>query len=705
MGGDHQVEATQGGRIMRNSDVLVAALIISVILMIIIPLPPSVIDVMIILNISLSVVILMLTVFNKSTLEFSSFPSVLLMTTVFRIALTISTTRQILTQTDTKPLGDAGYMIDTFGNFVIGGGGGVRTTQMLVLGCVIFLIIVIVQFIVITKGSERVAEVAARFTLDAMPGKQMSIDADLNTGAIDEPTARERRLLIQREADFFGAMDGAAKFVKGEAVVGILIVVVNVVGGFIIGSIMGVENVYTTIIISTIGDGLTNQIPSLLISVSMGMTVTKAGSDNSLGSDVFKQFSAQPKVWFMAAAVLIALSFMPGMPRVTLWMIASFFAFIGFTLHRGVKKVLEAAEEDEEQLEKDAEETRKPENTVARLHIDPMEIEFGYRIIPLADPSQGGDLLDRIVMVRRLCATEMGLVVPTIRCIDNIQMAANQYSIKIKGNPIGGGEIMIGHYLALNQGEAEGEIEGIATTEPTFGQEALWIEEEQREKAELMGYTIIDPPTIIVTHLIELIRRHAHELLGRQQVQVLIDNLRQTQPTLVEEVVPKLFSLGEVQRILANLLREGVSIRDLTTIIEAMGDHGGSTRDPDMLTEYARQALKRSITLKHAPDRNIHVIAVDPQVENIILDNVRHTEHGSYVSIEPDTAQGILNSLRSAIERVTSLGLTPIVLTSPVVRFHFRKLAAQLSPDLVVISYAELEQDVNIQADGVVTVT
>ncbi len=675
---------------LQFGDIAVAVLIIVVVLLIIIPLSPMFIDVVITISLSISIIILLIAINTKETLEFSTFPSLLLITTIFRIAVNISTTRQILGNH-----GDAGNLIKTFGNFVAGGN--------LVLGVIIFLIIFLVQFMVITKGAERVAEVAARFTLDAMPGKQMAIDADLNSGVIDESEARRRRTNVQREADFYGSMDGASKFVKGDAIMGIIITLINIIGGILIETMSGGDaasaiQVYT---IATIGDGLSSQIPALLISTATGVIVTKANSDNSMGMDLTAQFSQQPIILMMAAGVITIMSLIPGMPIVFMIPIAGGFFFLGMTLHNKRNKPEEVEETVE--VEQAAEETRKPENVVSLLSIDPIELEFGYGIIPLADASQGGDLLDRVVMIRRQCAMELGMIVPVIRLRDNIQFAANEYMIKIKGNEVARGEIMLDHYLAMNPGDVGEDVGGIDTVEPAFGLPAKWLNDTERERAELFGYTIVDPPSVIATHLTEIVRQYAHELLGRQQVQVLLDNLKQSQPSLAEEIVPKQFSLGELQKVLSNLLREGVSIRDLGTVLETLGDYGAITRDPDMLTEYTRQALKRTITHRFAPNRSIHVITLDPSLEHTILSNVRQTEHGSYVSLEPDTIQKIFASLRASLERMASLGLPPIVLTAPVARFHFKKMTEGLAPDLIVLSYNELEQNVDIQADGLVS--
>jgi len=671
-------------------DIVIALSVVIVVLLIIIPLSPTVIDIVITVNIAAAVTILLIALGTRETLDFSTFPSLLLITTIFRIAISISTTRQILGNR-----GNAGNLIRTFGEFVAGGN--------LVVGFIIFLIIFLVQFMVIVKGSERVAEVAARFTLDAMPGKQMAIDADLNSGAIDENEARQRRLNVSREADFYGSMDGASKFVKGDAIMGIITTMINVIGGILIEVMSGGDAgsaipVYT---IATIGDGLSSQIPALLISTATGIIVTKANSDNSMGTDVTRQLSQQPAILLMTGGVVLIISLIPGMPKPFMWLIAAGLATMGLLLRRRQAQLVGEPSREEE-VEMSAEEVRKPENVVTLLQIDPIELEFGYGVIPLADASQGGDLLDRVVMIRRQCAVDLGMIVPVIRLRDNIQYAANEYVIKIKGEEVARGDVMPDHFLAMNPGDVTDDIGGVETVEPAFGLPARWISEAEREKAELLGFTLVDPPSVIATHLTEIIRRHAHELLGRQQVQVLVDNLRQSQPALVEEVTPKLFSLGEVQKILGNLLRENVSVRDLGTILEILGDHGGMTRDPDMLTEYVRQGLKRSITKRFVPSGELHAITLDPKLEHMILENIRQTEHGSYVSLENDVIQRMFDSLRNAAQRLAGLGYAAIVLTAPVVRAHFKRITEGVVPDLVVVSYNEIEQNVNIQVDGVV---
>jgi flagellar biosynthesis protein FlhA len=536
----------------------------------------------------------------------------------------------------------------------------------------------------------------------------MAIDADLSAGLIDEADARTRREKIRREADMYGSLDGAAKFVKGEAILGVIIVLITSVGGLIIGSIqagLDIGDAANLYVVATIGDGLSSQLPALMISAAMGLIVTKAVTDASMGVDLSKQLSGQPTIMIIVGGVLALIAFifpLSIVPRATALLIAAGLAFLGFSLTRSRKRAEEAAITAEvPEVQQEAAEARKAENVVSLLRVDPIELEIGYGLIPLADPAQGGDLLDRMVMIRRQCAVDLGLIVPVIRLRDNIQFAAGDYMVKLRGEEVASGEVMLDHYLAMGPEDLRA-LPGADTLEPAFGLPAKWIAERDREQAELMGCTLVDPPSVIATHMTEVLRRHAHELLGRQQTQTLIDNLKQSQASLVDEVIPKQFSLGEVQRVLSNLLREGVSIRDMGTILETMGDYGSATRDPDLLTEYVRQALRRSITKKYVPDRKARVITLDPVVENTILDNIRQSEHGSYVSLEADTVNRVFQSLKTAIERVSGMGLQPIVLTSPVVRFHFKRLVEQFVPDLIVLSYNELEQNVAIQADGIV---
>ncbi len=674
---------------MRFGDMSVAVLVVGIILVIIIPIPALVLDVLIALNIATGLVILLNVIYSKEALQLSVFPSLLLFTTVFRLSLNIRSTTLVLAD------GEAGKVIESFGSLVAQGN--------LVVGMIVFIIITVVQFMVITKGTERVSEVAARFTLDAMPGKQMAIDADLSAGIITEVDARERRKKIQREADFYGAMDGATKFVKGDAIAGIVITIINIIGGLIIGIVMRGEDAtfalqnYT---ILTIGDGLVSQIPSLMISIATGLIVTRAASDEGLGDDLRKQILYNPKVFFIASGFCILLAIpLSTVPFISLGVA---FAILGIRLMRKQEDV--EKQEEIEIEESEVEEIRKPENVINLLQVDPIELEFGYGIIPLADVNQGGDLLDRVVMIRRQLALELGMIVPIIRLRDNIQLSPNEYVIKIKGVEITTGELVLDHYMAMNSGFVEEEIDGIKTTEPAFGLPAVWINETQRDRAEMLGYTVVDPPSIIATHLTEVIKRHAHELTGRQEVQTIIEKVKENYPAIVDELVPKIMTIGEIQKVIANLLKEDVSIRDIVTILETLADYAPVTHDTDMLTEYVRQALGRAISKKFIKDKKSTVITLDPRLEQVIMDSVQKTENGAYLTLEPGIINKIINSLSSQVQRLMQLGQQPIVLASPIVRLYFRRLTEQSIPGLVVLSYNELDPNIEVQSAGVVSI-
>ncbi|SDF39323.1 flagellar biosynthesis protein FlhA [Sporolituus thermophilus] len=676
---------------LKYSDVLIAIGIVTIVVMMIIPLPAFLLDILLAFNITFALIIVMVAIYNVEALQFSVFPSLLLITTLFRLALNVSSTRLILLD------GYAGEVITAFGNFVVGGNP--------VVGFIVFVILIIIQFIVITKGAERVAEVAARFTLDAMPGKQMSIDADLNAGLITDAEARQRRKNIQREADFYGAMDGASKFVKGDAIAAIIIIIVNIIGGFVIGMVqrnLSVVQALETYTLLTVGEGLVNQIPALLISTATGIVVTRAASEANLGQDIASQIMTNPRVFFLASGVLALLGLVPGLPGVPFFILSVFAAGIAYVLHNTVKTAAQLEVSRQEQ--KEMEEVRKPENLVSLLQVDPMELEIGYSLIPIVDVSQGGDLLDRVVMIRRQCALELGLIVPTIRIRDNIQLKPNAYVIKLRGIEIAKGELLLDHYLAMNPGTVYEEVPGIETVEPAFGLPALWIQETVREQAELAGYTVVDPVSVLATHLTEVIKTHAAEILGRQEVQTLIDAVKQTNPVLVEEIVPNLLSLGEIQKVLANLLRERLSIRDMVTILETLADYAPLTKDTELLTEYVRHALARQITRQYAPNNNLTCLTVDPQLENMITGAVQRTEQGTYVALEPHIVQAVINSLTNELPKLTGLGFLPIVLTSPSARLYFRKLTERVAPNLTVLSYAELEPKIEVQALGVVKV-
>ena len=674
---------------MKIGDISITIGIIGIILMIIIPVPLFLVDILLSLNISLALLVLLISMYNQEALDFSVFPSLLLITTLFRLSLNITTTRYILSE------GNAGQVIEAFGNFVMGGNP--------VVGFIVFIIIVIVQFMVITKGSERVAEVAARFTLDAMPGKQMAIDADLNSGLIDENQAKTRRLKIQNEADFYGAMDGASKFVKGDAIAGILITLVNVIGGFIIGVLiqgMPLMDALSRFTILSVGDGLVSQIPALLISTGTGIVVTRATSESNLGRDFIDQLFNNYKIMFIISGVLLFLALTP-LPFFPYFLLSMIFLFSGFNMLRRESQI---SKEIEPSLQTDdVEEIRRPENVLPLLSIDPIELEFGYGIIPLADKSQGGDLFDRLVMIRRQCALELGIVVPMIRLRDNIQLQPNEYIIKIKGVEVASGEILFDHYLAMNPGMAEGDIKGIDTVEPAFGLPAKWIDEKEREKAEIYGYTVVDPPSIISTHLTEIIKRHAYELVGRQDVKMLLDNLKENQPTLVDDVVPSLLSTGDIQKVLSNLLREGISIRNFSSIMEALADYGQVTKDTDMLTEYVRQSMYRSITKQFMPNNDAKVITLDPDLEKTIMESLQTTETGTYMALDPGISQRVVSNLGNEVEKIVSIGEQPMIITAPVVRFYFKKFVEQISDDIIVLSYNEIDPKTKIQSVGMVT--
>ena len=677
---------------MKKADLVLGIYLLAAIIFFIVPIPSVLLDILLALNIATALCILFNSFFSKEALSMSSFPTLLLFTTIFRISLNVSSTKLIL-QT-----GDAGNVVTTFGNFV--GGGS------LVIGVIVFAILILIQFMVINKGSERVAEVSARFTLDAMPGKQMAIDADLNTGAITDEQAKEKRQKIQDEASFFGAMDGATKYVKGDAVAGLIITCINLVGGLVTGVMMqglDVNSALQKYTILTIGDGLVSQIPSLLISLSTGILVTKVSKEANITDIVIEQLFSIPKVLYIVGGSMCFLGIVTPLNTFIFLAYGAVFIAAGYSIRSkiGTKEIEDEVQADEEQ----AEEIRRPENVVSLLQVDPIELEFGYGIIPLADVNQGGDLLDRVVMIRRQVALELGCVVPMIRLRDNIQLNPNQYVIKIKGVPVSDGEILFDHYMAMNPGYVEEEITGIPTFEPSFHLPAIWITESQRERAESMGYTVVDPPSIIATHLTEVIRGHLDELLTRQDVQNLINNVQEANSTLIAELVPKLLGVGEIQKVLQNLLREGISIRDLITIFETLADYAPTTRDTDVLTEYARQNLKRAISNKYFPMNEMtSVVTLDPQIEQDIMGAVKQTEQGAYLTLDPDKKQAIINAVQKETTKLEDLGKNPIVITSPIVRMYFKKLTEEYFKDLIVVSYNEIESNVELQSVGMVTV-
>ena len=676
---------------VKKTDIGVAAYLLAAIIFFIVPIPSILLDVMLALNISVALIVLMNVLFVREVLDMSFFPTLLLFTTIFRISLNVSSTRLILST------GSPGNVVETFGQFV--GGGD------LVIGAIIFIVLIIVQFMVINKGSERVAEVSARFTLDAMPGKQMAIDADLNTGAITEKEARERRQKLQDESSFFGSMDGATKYVKGDATAGLLITFINLIGGTLMG-VMRSGMDFTSAIqqygLLTIGDGLCSQIPSLLISLATGILVTKGSKEADFSGVLIKQLFGIPKVLYIVGASMIFLGLVTPLNPVLFGAFGAAFLISGYSISKSIGE--ESIEEEVAAEESEAEEIRRPENVVSLLQVDPIELEFGYGIIPLADVNQGGDLLDRVVMIRRQIALELGTVVPIIRLRDNIQLNPNQYIIKIKGIQVAEGEILFDHYMAMNPGFVEEEINGIPTFEPPFHLPAIWITDSQRERAESLGYTVVDPPSIIATHLTEVIRSHIAELLSRQDVQNLVNNLKESNPALVDELTPKLLGLGEIQKVLQNLLKEGISIRDLLSIFEVLADHAATTRDTDVLTEYVRQGLKRAISSRYfVPNEVTSCITLDPKVEQDIMASIKQTEQGAYLTLDPERIRAIMDSLQAEIAKFEETGKTPIVVTSPIVRMYFKKMTEDYVKDLIVVSYNEIDSDVELQSVGMVT--
>ena len=681
-------------KLLSNSFVL---FVIFIVIAIIIPLPSWLLDFMILLNISLSLIILVMTMFIKEALEFSVFPTVLLLTTVLRLSLNVSTTRGILSR------GYAGEVISAFGNFVMGGDA--------IVGFLIFIIIVLVNFIVITKGSERVSEVAARFTLDAMPGKQMAIDADLNAGIINEEQAKKRRSNIQREADFYGSMDGATKFVKGDAIMSIVTTLVNLIGGVIIGMVRGggdFNTILNTYSLATVGDGLCSQIPALLISVATGMIVTRAASEDSLINDLKSQFTAQPFVLMIAGIVMVVMMVIPGFPTVVCLILGVLLILAAFLLNRNKKKMAElelaqrkkAEEKEMEKLPADNDYYRDIDNVFKLLNVEPIEMEFGYSLLRLVDEKSGGNFIERVVIFRKQFALDMGMVIPSVRMTDNPEINPNMYIIKIKGEEVARGEILVDHYLALDSGDVTQQIEGIDTVEPAFGLPAKWISEDKKIMADVAGYTLIDPVSVMITHWSEIMKRYAHELLSRQDVSTMLDNVKKTNPIVVDDIIPKVISVGYLQKILANLLKEGIPIRDLETILETIGDHSNVLKDTDIITEYVRQSLKRTITHRFAEANSLRVITLDTQIEDLIVSSVKKSDQGSYLAMPPDMIQRIVTASNREIDKIKDVIPTVIVLTSPVVRIYYKKLTEQFFPNITVLSYSEIDSTAQIQAIG-----
>ncbi|WP_226674199.1 flagellar biosynthesis protein FlhA [Rossellomorea aquimaris] len=677
---------------MSARDLSVLASVILIVAMLIIPFPSWLLSLLIIINISLALLVLLISMNMNEPLQFSIFPSLLLLLTLFRLGLNVSTTRSILSK------GEAGDVVETFGTFVVGGN--------ILVGLVVFIILIVIQFIVITKGSERVSEVAARFTLDAMPGKQMSIDADLNAGMISEHDARNRREKVGKEADFYGAMDGASKFVKGDAIAGIVIVMINLIFGIIIGMTqqgLPIAEAATRYSLLTVGDGIVSQIPALLISTATGIVVTRAASEGNLGQDIMNQLLAYPVMLYVSAFTIFMLGVATPINDILTIPVAALLGVGGYMLSRSPKENETDLLEMEEEVEQD--EMKSPESVVNLLNVDPIEFEFGYGLIPLADTNQGGDLLDRIVMIRRQLAIELGLVIPVVRIRDNIQLQPNEYRLKIKGNEMARGELLLDHYLAMSPGVEDDSIEGIDTIEPSFGLPAKWISEEMKEQAEIFGYTVVDPPSVVSTHITEMIKNNAHELLGRQETKQLIDHLQESYPILVEEVTPNPLTVGEVQKVLSKLLKENVSIRNLPIIFETLADYGKMSSDTDLLAEYVRQSLARQITNQFVQgDTSLKVVTMSGKVEKMIADSIQQTEHGNYLSMDPNDSQGILEAVANQVEQLSLMEESPVILCSPAVRMYVRQLTERYFPQVPIISYNELEANVEVQSLGVVNI-
>lgn len=675
------------GGMMRNSDLALAVAVIAMLAMMVIPMPPFLLSLFLALNLTLAMLILLVSIYTQDALEFSAFPSLLLITTLFRLSLNVSSTRLILLN------GYAGEVIERFGQFVVGGNP--------VVGFIVFLILVVIQFVVITRGAERVSEVAARFTLDAMPGKQMAIDADLNAGLIDEREARRRRRDIEREADFYGAMDGASKFVKGDAIAGLVITAINIAGGFIVGMLQkGLpwnESLqrYTLL---TVGDGLVTQIPALLISTATGMVVTRAASETHLGQDISRQLLSQPRGLAITAGALGVLGLIPGLPNVPFLAMAGFFGALAAAARDAARRAPEAPPAGAAEEPPGRGESHSPESVVQLLPIDPLEIELGYGLLGLADPERGGDLMERVGLVRRQVALDLGFVVPLVRVRDNMQIAPNQYVFKLRGAEVARGELMAERLLALDPGTADDGVPGLAATDPVFGLPAKWIAPEDRDRAEAAGYTVVEPAAVLATHLTHLVRTRAHELLGRQEVKQLLDKVRETNAVVVDELVPNLLTNGEVQKVLQNLLREGVPIRDMVTVLETLADWAPVTRDPERLTEAVRQALGRYIT-RDLPvqEGRLAVLALDPQLEERLA-----PERAGSLGQDPALLQRVLSSLEEEGRKLVARGLEPVVVCSPPVRLHFKRWTERALPNLKVVSYNEIAHDVELEVVGMV---
>lgn len=695
-GGATQASGWQ--RLLQQRDVLLPVAVVAVIAMMIVPLPTVMLDLLLIVNLSIGLLILLVSMYTTEPLAFSVFPTLLLITTLFRLALNISASRLILLNAF------AGHVIEAFGSVVIGGS--------YVVGIVVFIILVVIQFVVITNGAGRVAEVAARFTLDAMPGKQMSIDADLNAGLITEAEAKRRRQKIEQEADFYGAMDGASKFVRGDAIAGIIIILVNILAGFVIGvmqqgmSLMGALQTYALL---TVGDGLVSQIPALMISTATGIVVTRAATSGDLGSDTIRQITSNPRVLGIVTGALVVLAFVPGIPKLPFFIIACLTgggAYLAWQSEAsGERTAISGGATVVETTATGEPAPTGPEAVTPLLALDPMELEIGYGLIPLVDPQEAGNLLDRITRIRRQMALDLGIVLPTVRVRDNLQLQPNQYVVKLRGVEVARGDLLINQYLAMNAGLADEQIEGIPTTEPAFGLPALWIQASLKDRAELLGYTVVDPPSVLTTHLTEVIKGNAANILSRQDVQTLITNLKAEHPAVVDELIPGVLSIGETQKVLQNLLRERITIRDLVTIVETLADYARQTRDTEALTEYVRQRLARAISAQYrGADGLVHVITLSPRVEQQLTEALKQTDQGTMIAMEPVRAQQLLQRLAGEMERVAGLGHAPVLLCSARLRLAVRRLTERVLPNLVVLSFSEIATGVDVQAEGMVIV-
>jgi flagellar biosynthesis protein FlhA len=692
---DTSILALPKGRLrVEQSELIMAVGVVAILLVMVMPLPPILLDVFLSLSITVALLVLLTAMSITHPLEFSTFPSILLLTTLFRLSLNIASTRLILLHGN-EGTSAAGVVIKSFGNFVVGGN--------YLVGFIIFVILVIINFVVITKGSGRIAEVAARFTLDAMPGKQMSIDADLNAGLIDEQEARRRRTQISREAEFYGAMDGASKFVRGEAIAGILIILVNIIGGFIVGVLqqnLAMETAAQTYTILTIGDALVTQIPALIISTAAGIIVSRAASEHGMGKELGQQFKLQPQAMALSSGILFVLGLIPGLPHLPFLFLSLVGGGVAFYAFRERKR----------QEQKQQEEGQKalppsaPEAVESLLTLDRLELEVGYGLIPFVDEEQNGELLNRIRAIRRQFATDSGFIVPPLRIRDNLQLKPGEYRLLVKGDEVARGEMMLGYAMALHSGEVKRTLEGIPTKEPAFQLPALWIAEKKKEEAQFAGYTVVDLSTVMATHLTEVIRAHADELLNRQDVQKLVDRLSQTHPKVVEELIPNLLSLGVIQRVLQNLLRERVSIRDFLTIVETLADYAPLSKDPDILTEYVRQKLARSILRQYEnPEGVLAIVSLDQQIEDLLREKIQRGDQGTYLALEPNLAQRILRSIHQALDRLAQVNVQPVLLCSPLVRRHLKKLLDRFLPQVVVLSHSELTSQAKIQSLGTVS--